>query len=123
MKIGTKFTALTALLALLAAPALSCLVPRQLLGAEEHACCRETGDRCGSKKMASPKSCCETADESGQPYITAATNPQIIDAPAVLGVLLPTLNVNPAAQSISAVAVLAHSPPGSPPETVSILRI
>ena|SRR5712692_3415016 len=56
VKIGSRFAAVTMALALLAMPALSCFIPRQLGNTEERACCGVMGDQCGSKRMPSAKS-------------------------------------------------------------------
>ncbi len=125
MKIGSKFAGLAVLLAVVGTPTLSCFVPRHLLKAAEHACCRDIGDRCGSKTMPSPQSCCKTGSHGDQPYMTAGAQRQLAPAPGL------TANV-PAMDTPTVLAIhsspcvsfsFAHSPPGTPSETVSILRI
>src|SRR5258706_7257000 len=70
MTLRTRLCAVTALLALLGVPGLSCFVPQQLLGADEQECCRQMGSQCGSKEMSSPQSCCKSpSQQSVQPYI------------------------------------------------------
>lgn len=124
VKIGSKFAALMALLALVGMPAMACFVPRQLLNTEEHACCRSMGNECGSKKMPSPQSCCKSVSQDQQPYVSsAAIHLQITNAHSVLAVLPPAVHMAPVVELFRAISESDHSPPVSPPETTSILRL
>ena len=123
VKIGSKFAALIALLVLVGMPAMACFVPRQLLNTEEHACCRSMGDQCGSKKMPSPQSCCKSVSQEQQVYVSSAADLQISSPHLVLAVLPSAPDTVPAVQHFPSISVSDHSPPLSPPETTSILRI
>ena len=119
----TRFWAVAALLALLGTPSLSCFVPRQLLNAGESDCCRQMGDQCGSETMPSSQSCCESPSQVSQPYISSVTHP----GPSSAGVVLAILPISPVAlpcvMSLAPTFVQFHSPPLSPPEANSVLRI
>src|SRR5437879_13302728 len=74
MKLRSTFWVVTALLALLGTPSLSCFVPRQLLNAAHNYCCRQTGDQCGSTTMPSSQSCCTAPRPVSQPYISSVSH-------------------------------------------------
>ncbi len=124
VKIGSRFATLTALLVLIGMPAMACFVPRQLLNSDEHTCCRNMADQCGSKRMPSPQSCCKFVSQDQQPYVSStAIYLQITNAHSVLALLPPTLHMVPVVELFPAIFVPGHSPPVNPPETSSILRI
>jgi hypothetical protein len=112
------------LLALLGTPGLSCFVPRQLLNAGEQECCRQMGSQCGSKDMPSSQSCCNAPrQQSAQPYVSSSAEHSQI-APAVVAAFFPVESTPALFVSDSAVTIAQfHSPPLSPSETNSILRV
>src|SRR5579864_1642492 len=90
MTLRTRLCAVTALLALLGVPGLSCFVPQQLLGADKQECCRQMGSQCGSKEMSSPQSCCKSpSQQSPQPYINGSGEHFRIAPVAVVTAFLP----------------------------------
>lgn len=124
MALRFRLCAIAALLAVLGGPALTCLVPRQLLSAAENECCRKMAMDCGSKGMPSSHSCCTSpSQQNAQPYVADGYHWQI--APAAL--TTPFLRV----RGISSVSLFDsafrlrqfHSPPLASSETNSILRI
>ena len=123
MKRGTRFWAVTALVALLGTPALSCLVPRHLFGADENDCCLQMGSQCGSKEMSSPRSCCKAPSQGAQPYMSSGARLQLASAVAIAAILPiagpPIIHVLNAASATGH----SHSPPASLPESTSVLRI
>ena len=125
MRLAVRFSAVVALLALIVAPMLACVVPRQLLNTEEHVCCRSMGDECGSNnKMPSPQSCCKSASQYGQPYVgSASINLQITSTHSLIALLPPAAHIVPVVELLQAISEPGHSPPVSPLETTSILRI
>jgi hypothetical protein len=124
MRLAVRFSTVVALLALIVAPMLACVVPRQLLNTAEHACCRSMGDECGSKKMPSPQSCCKSASQDGRPYLgSAAIHLQIASAHSLLALLPPAAHIVPIAELFQSISESGHSPPVTPAETTSILRI
>ena len=122
VKVRSTWWIVIALLALLGTPSLSCFVPRQLLNADDSDCCAQMGDRCGSQTMPSSQSCCTSPSQISQPYIGSASHP----GPAA-GVILALLPISPTLHSLITTEnrPLAefYSPPLSPPEANSILRI
>jgi hypothetical protein len=108
----------------LSAPGLSCLVPQQLFGADKSDCCRQMGDRCGSMNTSSPKSCCQSPRQGSQPFVSSTSHLQLDSAPSMGAVLpmTPSTAVLDVKNSVPN-AELFHSPPVSPPEAVSVLRI
>jgi hypothetical protein len=123
MKLRSTFWVVTALLALLGTPSLSCFVPRQLLNANDSDCCRQMGDQCGSSTMPSSQSCCTSPTQVSQPYISSVSH----QGPSSAGIVLATLPIAPALLSLavngSPTIAEFHSPPSSPPEANSVLRI
>jgi hypothetical protein len=122
MKARSTFWVVTALLALVGTPSLSCFVPRQLLDADSD-CCRQMGDKCGSQTMPSSQSCCTSPSQVSQPYIGTASHHGALSA-GVIAAILPSLPAPPLAVIDSALAFACfYSPPLSPPEANSVLRI
>jgi hypothetical protein len=125
MTLRSRLWAVTALLALLGTPGLSCFVPRQLLGAGEQECCRQMGSQCGSKDMSSPQSCCKSPiQQSAQPYLSSSVEHFQISPPTAVAAFSPVERTPPLFVADSALTVVEfHSPPLSLPETNSVLRI
>jgi hypothetical protein len=120
----TRLCALSALLALLGVPGLSCFVPQQLLGADQEECCRQMGSQCGSKEKSSPQSCCKSSSQqSVQPYIGSVEHSQVAPAAPVAAFFpdqsAPNLQVDDSTSTI----MMFHSPPLSLSETISVLRV
>ena len=118
-----KLVVLSLAVSLWAAPLMACMLPDALLTAEERECCKDMGDQCGQMEMPSSHSCCKPTVREGDSYIISsrftASHPQLLAVPqiACADILLPT-NLS---RSNSLVQV--GSPPVSPPETISILRV
>lgn len=125
MKLGTRFCAVAALLALLGVPGLSCFVPQQLLGADKNECCRQMGSQCGSKEMSSPQSCCKSpSQQSPQPYINGSGEHFQIAPVVVVTAFLPVAPTPILMVADSAVTIAQfHSPPIRLSETNSVLRL
>ena len=123
MRLGTRFSAVVALLALVAAPMLSCFVPKYLLSAGENECCRQMAEQCGSKNMPSSHSCCKTSDQGSQPYLKSVENPRLAN-PIAAAAILPVISI-PSLSVVSAPPTPEefHSPPLSPPTGATVLRI
>ena len=124
MTLRTRLWAVTALLALLGTPGLSCFVPRQLLNASEKECCRQMGSQCGSKEMSSPQSCCKSPNQQGaQPYISSAGHIPLAFGLAGVAILPSAPSQTLLVANLASAARQYHSPPLSLPETTSVLRI
>lgn len=125
MKLGIRLTGIVTILALVVVPALSCFVPRQAMNMDDHACCKQMGDKCGGKNESSPKSCCATEDHGSQPYVASAAKSGVY-VPLQLGLVLaiPAIAVQAVANEHETISSLGiHSPPRSAPEAIAILRI
>jgi hypothetical protein len=123
MKLRSTFWVVTALLALLGTPSLSCFVPRQLLNAADSDCCRQMGDKCGSNTMPSSESCCTSPSQVSQPYIGSVSHPG--PSPSVLALaIFPILPAPlPLIQAGNPAFTEFYSLPLSPPEANSVLRV
>lgn len=109
------------------APALACLLPERAMTAAEHACCKKMPEMCGSANMPQSHSCCQTTTVPDRlPAIRSSSlDVGLKYAGLILVYALPLSQVDVAiAESGSPPWVVElHSPPASPPATVSVLRI
>ena len=113
-------------LVLLATPIMACVMPATAMTAAERDCCKRMAQECG-KGMSKPHSCCQTATV---PDLLPAMKSSASDGNSkhlalVLVHALPpiqTVAMMPESGS-SPWAVDIHSPPVSPPVTISVLRI
>ena len=123
MRFGVRFSAVVAVLALIAAPLLSCFVPGHVLSTGENECCRQMAEQCGSKNMPSSHSCCKASVQDSQPYVKGVDNPRLAN-PIVVTAVLPVISI-PQLSVLSAPSIVeeSHSPPLSPPESITVLRI
>lgn len=115
-----KLAALVLALALWASPVMACMISDTLTEAERE-CCQEMADNCGSSAMPDSHSCCNTAVQQLDPYLANSRFDFSYSHPAVIQV--PVANVHAPAAIAEAQPSQTHSPPVSPPETLSILRI
>jgi hypothetical protein len=126
LKISPKVGVFALVLLVSAAPTMACLVPSATLTAAERACCKQMADQCGGAEMTSSHSCCQR--------LSGPEDNTFIKAPSAQ--LDHTVNVSydvfplPGAIALTGASpIQAHSnldfqgPPGSPPATISILRI
>lgn len=121
MRLGIRFTAVVAFVTLLATPLLSCFVPGHVFSAGENECCRQMAE-CGSKNMPS-HSCCKSSDQGSQPYVKTVENSRLAN-PIAVAAILPVISL-PQLSVLSATSIIeeSHSPPLSPPESTTVLRI
>jgi len=118
-----KLVILSLALSLGASPLMACMLPDSTLTPEERECCKRMADQCGQMEIPSSHSCCTVTVRQIDPYIInprfASTHSQLVVAPLIGGtdVFLPA--------GLSQVGSLAQadSPPVSPPQVASILRI
>jgi hypothetical protein len=113
----------TMLLLLSVVPAMACLIPGATMTAQERACCRSMGARCGQPDMPASHSCCkETLPVIGKKTIDSRTATIHLFAVATIplaawDMMIPVLAV------CGRIGYADFSPPGSPPTSVSVLRI
>lgn len=111
------------LLLLCLTPAMTCLIPGATMTAQERACCRSMGARCGQPDMPASHSCCK-----GTPPVIGE---KAVDGQSAAIHLSAVAAFSPSMwdRMISALPVYVRigyedfSPPGSPPTQISVLRI
>src|SRR5215469_3225572 len=119
---GIRIWAIAALLSLLGTPGLSCFMPRQIFRVAETDCCRYMGSNCNSKNMPSQQSCCNAPSQHGQPYLSNGDRSPSF-AMVVVFAVVPT-GLVPFSRGVTRLRFVDfHSPPLSPPDTNSVLRI
>ena len=117
-KIGVFALALT----LSAVPTMACLLPITTMTAAEQECCKRMAGQCGQAGMPSDHSCCQRISGPEDTFVKAP-NAQLdhsADGSYISSVVAPLL--------LSGIPLVhatpeVHDPPGSPPTTISVLRI
>ena len=110
-------------LSLWGSPLMACMLPDALLTVEERECCKNMANECGQMEMPSSHSCCKVTVRDGDSYLASS---RVLPAHShlVASLLIPRTDFSlPAALPPARPWMQAHSPPVSPPETISILRI
>jgi hypothetical protein len=113
-------------LILLATPIMACVIPAAAMTAAERDCCKRMVQECGKKGMPQSHSCCQTTTVPDHlPAIKTSSDVESKHPVLVFAHALPPIpSVATMAEfSPSADTIDIHSPPVSPPVTVSILRI
>ncbi|PYY00670.1 MAG: hypothetical protein DMG62_11280 [Acidobacteria bacterium] len=103
-----------------AAPALRCLIPGEVLSAEEHACCKSMGGQCDDSSQ-SDHPCCKRAASTAQPALATSQAPS--SAPVVVAAALPPIIDSIFEQGFARVWIIDASPPPDHSRTSSVLRI
>ena len=116
-----KLAALILALCVCGTPLMACMVPDTLTEAERE-CCEQMADKCGSSMMPDSHSCCQTTVQQIDPYLANSRFDLSYSHPAAIQ-LLQTDSCGLAVLTESHCLPQEHSPPKSPPETISILRI
>lgn len=118
-----QFGALALLLLFSVAPAMACLIPGAAMTAEERACCQRMGPACGQPEMPASHSCCRgMLPDAGNKALDAQTATAHLFA--VAAIPLTGSGLVDSVLSASAVTGSADfSSLGSPPSTISVLRI
>jgi hypothetical protein len=114
-------TVLALILSLLA-PAMTCALPNGQMTASEHACCKKMKGNCGSMRMPASHSCCQQSMRADH---FDAVQPESTSVPTLVVVAVVQWRTSFELNTLTyeTVAAPQHSPPISPPLTVSILRI
>ena len=101
---------------------MACMLPDAQLTAEESECCQKMAHRCGEMGMDPSHSCCRKIVRSDNALM--ASGKQLADFQiSTLAVLPYALTELPELVSHCLAIEFAHSPPESPPTSVSVLRI
>jgi hypothetical protein len=117
-----KLAVLSLVISLWASPVMACMLPDIALTVEERECCKDMANECGQMDMPSSHSCCKLTVRDIDSYLINARFTPDHSQPAVAPLLgndipLPAILIQTDSQA------QGHSPPTSPPETISILRI
>jgi hypothetical protein len=102
---------------------MACMLPSNVMTAQEKGCCRRMAHRCGDHTMPSTHSCCKTVGSPEQVAVTRSSfglTPQVhlaylVQPTVAFGDLADRVALRP--------SVPGHSPPESPPSSSDILRI
>jgi hypothetical protein len=121
-KVGVSLLSLL----LFAVPIMACALPAMAMSAEERECCKRMAQDCGNKGMAKSHSCCQTV--SVPDHLPAIKSSSDVGskhlAVALVQALLPISTIAIILESGSSPwAADIHSPPVSPPASISVLRI
>ena len=118
-----KFAVLALVVSLWASPLMACMLPDALLTVEERECCKSMADDCGQMDMPASHSCCKVVVRQADSYLVNTRFPTVHSIVGfTLFVVTPESSL-PVIPEPMNTAFTGHSPPISPPETVSILRI
>ena len=113
-------------LLLFALPIMACTMQAKAMTAAERDCCKRMAQECGKGKMSQSHSCCERVVMPDHlPAIKSASDISSDHPTFVLAYALPQISVAvPLAEFTSPICASdMHGPPGSPPVTISVLRI
>jgi hypothetical protein len=105
------------------APAMACMAPDAEMTVEERACCRMMKSDCGQMEMPASHDCCKKT--SGTLQATALKSDSVSVHPVVaVEVRVSSFDLFPPHNATNGwVQRPEHSPPKSPPSTISALRI
>lgn len=126
LRLVAKAGAVALTLILSAVPTMACLLPTVTLTAAEHECCKRMGNQCGRAGMPSSHSCCRRLTGAEATAFITASSARLDHVSDV------SYHISPLAASfpVSGVPPVpphsdlgVHGPPGSPPATISVLRI
>jgi hypothetical protein len=120
-KVGVSLLSLV----LFATPIMACLIPEAAMTAAERDCCKRMAHECGNRGMSS-HSCCQTTPVAD--HLAAIKSSSDANSMHLALVLAHALFPMPIVammreEGVSPWAVDIHSPPISPPATISVLRI
>jgi hypothetical protein len=122
VKLISKLAVLVMMMSVWASPLMACMLPDAELTAEERECCKNMVNDCGQMEMPASHSCCKVVGPQTDSYVINSRFPTIHPAPAVT--LLVAADESPLTNiTVASSLYFGHSPPASPPDTISILRI
>jgi len=113
-------------LVLLATPIMGCVIPAAAMTAAERDCCKRMAQECGKKGMPQSHPCCQTTTVPDHlPALKSSSDAgSQYPAPVFVHALPLIPSVATIAESWQSGRIIdIHSPPASPPVSVSILRI
>jgi len=106
-----------------ATPLVACMLPDALLTEAERDCCSTMADQCGGTAMSESHSCCKMTVREIDPYLTNARF--VPDQVQPAAAWFDAAESDPSPETFSSMTLWAHthSPPISPPESITVLRI
>ena len=113
-------------LLLLATPIMACLVPSDAMTEAERDCCKRMAHDCGGKGMPQSHPCCQTTTvPAHRAAIKSSSDINAIHVTLAVAYVLNHAFRIPTLQESSSAPWAAdiHSPPISPPASISVLRI
>jgi hypothetical protein len=113
-------------LLLFATPIMACTMQANAMTAAERDCCKRMAQECGKGKMSQSHSCCKTvAMPDHLPAIKSASDVSSDHTTPAIAHALPQISVAFPLMTFSSPVWVSdmHGPPGSPPVTISVLRI
>src|SRR5215469_14035160 len=113
-------------LLLLATPIMACLIPAASMTAAERDCCKRMAGECGKAGMPHSHPCCQTTTVPNQfAAIKSSSNVNAVQLALAVTYALDYAFVTPTPQESGSAPWAAdiHSPPISPPASISILRV
>jgi hypothetical protein len=126
VRLAFKIGVSTLALLLAALPVMACTIPGAEMTAVERDCCKRMAQECGESGMKESHPCCQTTLVPD--HLSAIKSSSGIDSKHLTLVVLhglpsmPTVGViSDSGSSLSAPVI--HSPPISPPASISVLRI
>jgi len=126
MKLVGKVGVLLLSLLLFATPIMACTMQANAMTAAERDCCKRMAQECGKGRMSQSHSCCKTvAMPDHLPAIKSASDVRSDHPTFVLAHALPQISVAVPLMELASLVCASdmHGPPGSPPVTISVLRI
>jgi len=126
MRAAFKFGVTLLSLLLLATPIMACLIPASSMTAAERDCCKRMAGECGKAGMPQSHPCCQTTTVPDQ--FAAIKSSSTVNSAQLTLIATSALDYTfsvPKPHEIGAVAWAPdiHSPPVSPPASISVLRI
>jgi hypothetical protein len=126
VRLAVKIGVSTLALLLAALPVMACTIPGAEMTAVERDCCKRMAQECGKSGMNESHSCCQTTLVPD--HLSAIKSSSDIDSRHLELVVLHGLPSMPTVavildSGLSLPAPVIHSPPVSPPASVSVLRI
>ena len=113
-------------LLLLATPIMACLIPAASMTAAERDCCKRMAGECGKAGMPQSHPCCQTTTVPAHfAAIKSSSDVNSVQLAVAFTYALPHTFTTPTLQEPDSVPWAAdiHSPPVSPPSSISVLRI
>src|SRR5438309_8362503 len=105
------------------APLMACMLPSNIMTAQEKDCCRRMAHRCGDHSMPSSHSCCKTVTSPEQVAVARSASSQTPQLD-LFYLMQPTVAFGDMVhRAVVRSSAPGPSPPESPPSSSNILRI